>query len=393
MEGLNWRMIREDDFLENVAGNGINRTIRIEGVPLRISNRDACVLAFALHTRAALSTSELAPVELTAREAQRLMHGSILLPGRNSVGLVPTSTPADAIATLNAGHSLGNCGMAQSGIGGLIDEVEVAEGEVQTIVESTLILPYAPRALSCQRDGTAGVFDGAIDSIMFDLAPPTLSLTGLGQRTKKIDVDEIQTELWVCLATAEPGEAIAPTRPQIMLLGDVTSNPQHFGLGNISDVQVLSILDHDLASETALPIYGSAAAAAIELDAVEILESPWRSLVRQVVQEGLAGFLFQLVCNLSTALLLTPAVLPKASERHKGSKISIEGWAPSVFTEKVFCVAWTNQAPDPEVLAAWAEARGVDLASARVHGETVPGTGLDDRRFVGISPIYSKRGR
>lgn len=395
MRGNYWRMIREDAAQTPLTANGVNRQIRIEGIPLRIDNRDTAVLALASHTRAIITVGGEVPVDLTAREAQMLMHGSILLPGRNSVGLVPTSVDADAIGVLNTGHVTGNTIMragfqSPGGIIGELDNLTPDEYEL----ESTLILPYAPRSLSAERDGTAGAFDGAIDSALFDLSPPTLSIGGLGQLPpglENVTVNSIQTEVWVCLATCEPGEAIAPSRPIIGLLGEVNENPKHYGLGEVSDVQVIAILARDRHEAKDLPIWASPAHAAIELDGTEICESPWRSLLRQVVQEAIAGSSWRYLYELDTALLLTPASLPKASERHKGSRISIEGYSADM--EKAYAVGYWISAPEPEVLSTWAAARSVDLSTARVHGSKIAALELDDRRFVGISPIYSRSPR
>jgi hypothetical protein len=319
MLGLYWRMIREDQLLEEPAAAGVNRTIRIEGIPLRVDNRDVVVVALAHHVRATISTAEVEDQTVPPREAQRMCHGTIQLPGRNSVGLVPTAVPADAIALLNTARGLGNAAMSLfGGVGGVIGGFDVpAQDSIE--IESTLILPYAPQALAAAPQGTAGAFDGAIDAALFDLAPPTLSIGAMGQNPNAaITVEEIQGEVWVCIATCEPGECLAPTKPQILLLGDLVNNPQHYGLGNVSDVQEVAILSTDTCgTDTDLDCWTSGAAAALEVDGTEITEAPWRALVRMPLQEGGAGAywqgLFELGGRLDTAILLTPSTIPKAS--------------------------------------------------------------------------------
>ena len=371
------------------AGNDLTHAMR--EVAALLGRRAAHVLAVVLQVKTTINIDGEVGVALGHAQLIDHVHGQIQLTGPHGTGLVPVAMRASDIAAINGAQGfLAN--MLTGQVGGLVPSGTYPIDD--TAIESTLVLAYAPRAMSVAPIAHGSIHDGAIDTALFGPST-TLQVQGLGAPIGDHVFHDTILDVYVVYGTSEPGQYLVPSRPQYKKLGSVQNDPQIFGLGQRSDLQtvVLTTQDNEDAGDTQNAIRASAAMMSVELDGTELSEGPGRVISRAPLQSG-AGGMYAMVGAAREPKWLTlwqSCQVPQASERHVGQTIQLEGLNvedASRFLPQAN--AYYTQSADNETINEWCRLRGIDrskLAGAQLAGgKGLSGAGLSPEQAVGISP-------
>lgn len=373
------------------AAAGINVNHPLREIATMLGGREAVLVGLKLVLRASLTHADLAQQLVAAREYLRQLHGRISLIGPLGTGLVPQALWGDEVAAVNAELACGASANA-GGFGGTSNGATIPAATT-VATESTIPLMYAPAAFVNGPIGRAGIYDGAIDAALFG-SSTILNIDNLfAAPTSAGAIAQVVTlarlDLVAVYATCEPGEHLAPTRPQYRRLGNIDQDPRIFGLGQRSDLRALIC--------SCTPAQTLAWMAARDLQAQVLGDgSPIASEnLSMIVRAGLDR------CSLGGVLRLgQPAngwqsvhssiSVPQASQRHVAATLELQGFLNGAGEDQAVLLAWINQAPDSQDLDEWSRKRGVNLsAGGRLSGGATA-LDLSADQSVGVAPEFGR---
>lgn len=375
--------------------NGANLNHALREIATVLGGRAADLLGIKLFVRATLNNADTTdPLVPGARDLMRALHGRISLQGPHGTGLVPDPLWGDEVQSVNSVNGVANAIQA-----GFLGGPAMGPAATRTVpaddslaVESTLILTYAPRAFQPTAHGDAGQFDGAVDASLFG-SSTTLQIDQMFASPIPANADMTVTDARLDVigvyATCEPGQYLAPLRPQYRRLGLIDADPRVYGLGERSDIQGLIAVAPTPATNIAW-ILARDTQAQVTIDSVVVHNEPASSLGRATQSQGVAGLtLANCIHGGGWVGINSPSNTPKATERHVGSTIEVSGLLDGAGQQRADLLGFIVQAPGDATKNEWARKRGLDLSKGGFVDRGKTAGGLSAEQALGIAPRFT----